>query len=62
MGRELQRKILTGMMKNINLSQNDLNLIVESLKSGNALKVECALVALRRTFSQLFPGPSPFGN
>jgi hypothetical protein len=58
MGRELQRKILTGMMKTIPLNSRDLKLITESLKSANSLKVECGLLALKRTFHQLFTEPA----
>ena len=51
---ELQKRILLSKMESVTLDSSDYELIIAALSSGNKMKIECGLIALKRTFNVLF--------
>jgi len=41
-------------MESVFLDSSDYELIIAALSSGNKMKIECGLIALKRTFNVLF--------
>lgn len=58
----LMRQLLAGLVENVTVGRRDFGPIANALSSGNVIKIECGLIALKRAFIHFEKMGNPHGS